>query len=151
MIFFIVNSVFLIQLYIFSVLGASSTYTDDCSAGYHCISGSWVPNPTDGVKGMLCPVGKYCPAGTETPVDCPAGTFNNRTGLEKDSDCTPCTPGKYCEGGGLRRPTGDCDEKYYCTLGAKYAKPLLPSTGGNCTKGHYCPAGSKDPIPCPVS
>lgn len=35
--------------------------------------------------------------GTEFP--CPAGTYNNRTGLERKEDCVPCITGHYCPQG----------------------------------------------------
>ena len=39
--------------------GASPTYTGDCDAGHHCIIGSFVANPIDGVRGRLCPEGGF--------------------------------------------------------------------------------------------
>ena len=35
--------------------------------------------------------------GNEFP--CPAGTYNNKTGLERVEDCVPCTTGHYCPQG----------------------------------------------------
>lgn len=130
--------------------GSSSTWTGNCNPGYYCISGSWTSTPTDGLLGHLCPEGSYCPEGTPTPVNCPAGTFNNRTGLATKAECSPCAPGMYCLKDGLTYPTGFCDERYFCERGAIYAKPLDTTTGGNCTVGHYCPVGTKNPIPCEV-
>lgn len=132
-------------------LGSLHTWTGNCSAGYHCISGSWTPAPTDGISGRVCPEGTYCPEGIPTPVKCPAGTFNNFTGLKTEGECTRCAPGMYCLNDGLVYPTGLCDERYFCELGAIYAKPLDTSTGGNCSVGHYCPVGTKLPLPCQVT
>ena len=39
---------------------------------------------------------------------CPIGTYNNRTGLQSDNQCTPCTAGYYCPSEGLDR--GDLTE-----------------------------------------
>ena len=88
--------------------------------------------------------------GTATPTNCPQGTFNNNTGLKAQNECKQCAPGMYCLSDGLTYPTGECDERYFCGLGARYAKPLDTLTGGNCTKGHYCPVGTYKPVPCPV-
>lgn len=48
-----------------------------------CYSGSSVPDP-DGVtntsSGGPCPPGHFCPAGTNIPLPCPAGTFSDRYG-----------------------------------------------------------------------
>lgn len=63
-----------------SNLGSAPSWTGDCEAGYLCISGSSFAAPVDGVKGMKCPVGSYCPSGTPVPIACPPGTFNNQTG-----------------------------------------------------------------------
>ena len=44
---------------------------------------------------LLLPTGTK--RGTEYP--CPAGTYNNRTGLERDRDCVACITGHYCPQG----------------------------------------------------
>ena len=71
-----------------------SVETAPCAMGYFCTRGASQPNPTDGVTGDVCPMGKYCPVGTHVPFDCPAGTFSNVTGNQDVGDCEPCTPGK---------------------------------------------------------
>ena len=50
----------------------------------------------------ICPAGSYCPEGTRHEAEylCPAGTFSNSTGLYNYTQCTPCTPGMYCQGEG---------------------------------------------------
>lgn len=52
-----------------------------CSAGYICLTGSDVPNPTDGVKGYICPVGHYCTEGAVTETPCDRGTYAPSQGL----------------------------------------------------------------------
>ncbi|OAF67357.1 hypothetical protein A3Q56_04909, partial [Intoshia linei] len=47
------------------VLG-STTATKKCYAGYFCLSGSNIPNPTDTVMGGICGLGKYCPIGSSS-------------------------------------------------------------------------------------
>ena len=52
-----------------------------CEAGYFCLSGSSSPTPTDGVTGDICPVGTYCPEGSNKTYDCPPGTYNPTQGI----------------------------------------------------------------------
>lgn len=75
--------------------------------------------------GGPCWVGYYCPAGTETPILCPPGSFSNETGL---AECHGCPAG------------------YYCPLGADTYE-IYP-----CPQGHYCPdrTTQSDEFPCPA-
>ncbi|KAH3841624.1 hypothetical protein DPMN_115097 [Dreissena polymorpha] len=116
-----------------------------CYGGYYCMSGAQVPDPTDGTTGGLCPVGHYCPNGTETAQECLAGTYQNGTGKTKAGDCEPCTPGYYCSSSGLAQPTGKCAAGYYCPAGQTNMQP----SNYSCTPGHYCPEGSGAEIECP--
>ena len=55
-----------------------------CDAGYYCRSGSDSATPAYGItKGDagICPAGYYCGLQTAEPEPCPAGTFNNATGI----------------------------------------------------------------------
>jgi hypothetical protein len=54
--------------YYCDVLGIDDTVilTKTCAAGYVCLSGAIIPNPTDGTTGYMCTPGNYCPAGTTT-------------------------------------------------------------------------------------
>ena len=63
----------------------------------------------------------------------------------------PCPAGKYCQTPGLDNYTGECQEGYYCTLGASQANPTDGSTGDRCPAGYYCPAGSSVPIACSMA
>jgi hypothetical protein len=50
-----------------------------------------------------CPAGRYCPAGTSTPVVCPAGTYSSE--LRRTEVCTAyCWQGFYCPDPGKRVP-----------------------------------------------
>lgn len=63
--------------------------------------------------------------GTEFP--CPAGTYNNRTGLERKEDCVPCTTGHYCPQGTTNPrecPRGTFND----VLSAKVHNTLLTKT-----------------------
>lgn len=73
-----------------------------CWPGYYCPIGSSLANE------IPCPEGKYCEEGSFNPVFCPNGTFRNQTEGKNVSDCWLCTGGMYCEGNGLKVPTGNC-------------------------------------------
>ena len=90
-----------------------------CDAGYYCLGGSLVPNPTDGVKGGKCTPGNYCPRGSTNQVPCAAGTYETRAGSP------------LCQ---------DCPKGFYCTLGS--SNPI------ECVNG-YCPKKSAAPSLCP--
>ncbi|EDO40914.1 predicted protein, partial [Nematostella vectensis] len=116
----------------------------NCSAGFYCISGAKVPNPTDGVTGNVCPAGSYCPSKSQMHTPCPPGTFSNSTQNTALSDCNDCTEGYYCEGGGNTRVTAPCCEGSYCPPRQSVCKP----NEYNCTLGHKCPLGSPEPVRC---
>ncbi len=115
-----------------------SAPTDTCSPGYYCLTGSKVPNPTDGIVGAICSSGNYCPDGL-TMVQCPIGTYNEKTGAESADDCLQCVAGKLCLTAGLSYPTAACTAGMYC-----------PGEGVElqCPIGYMCPAGVNDPILC---
>lgn len=131
----------------------ATTLAGKCNAGYYCTSGSNTPTPdvnNTGVAGP-CPTGHYCPQQTTTPQPCPLGTFNNVTKLTLQSQCTPCSYGKYCGSTGLTEPTGDCWAGFYCLQGAQSPNnPVVDSTGGPCPIGSYCPNGTSYPLGCPA-
>ena len=117
------------------------TGAEDSDACAPCIAGFYCPIDAEDDPD-LCPAGSYCTPGLVNPIDCPAGTFSNQTGLILEAQCTPCTAGMYCATPGLKEPTDDCDPGYYCT-----GKAVDPQQN-DCPAGAYCPAGSYDPIPC---
>jgi hypothetical protein len=116
-------------------------------------------------------VGYYCPAGTDNPIPCPAGSYNNVTGK---STCSSCPAGFYCDG---TRPTmyQSCPAGRYCPAGTGITVPRCPVgtyssntrltsasdctsclagkfcnapgltfPNGTCAAGFYCPTGSMD-------
>lgn len=98
--------------------------TGDCEAGYMCVGSSPTPTPVVvNVYGYPCPMGNYCPAGTQAPIACPTGKFRTLPGGRQESDCTDCPPGYYCVAGN--------------------SEPI------KCPSGAYCPAGISEPIKCP--
>eukprot|EP01135_Chromosphaera_perkinsii_P005913 Nk52_evm8s371 gene=Nk52_evmTU8s371 len=122
--------------------------TGDCAAGFFCGGGSMESNPTGKSYGDVCPAGKYCIAGTSTPVNCPSGTFSLSTGLKDVTECSACTAGKFCAGSGLTSVSGNCKAGFFCTSKATTDSPTDGTTGNKCPAGHYCPTGSSAPVPC---
>ena len=88
--------------------GSSARIPASCDEGTFLRSGVAFRNQDDC---ETCPVAKWCPGGRTPPkpcsagtfanvvglaqcVDCPAGTFQSKSG---ETVCDPCTPGSYCE------------------------------------------------------
>lgn len=69
------------------------TFSADCSAGYYCTGGSWIPDPIDNSTGNICPMHHICVAGNDVPQLCQIGYYANNTGL---STCTLCIAGYLC-------------------------------------------------------
>ncbi|XP_071958404.1 uncharacterized protein [Antedon mediterranea] len=115
--------------------------TDDCIAGFYCPRGQNRPDP----PGFTCPVGYYCLQGSGWPSACPNGTFSNTTQNTEELNCEACTPGKYCAGEHLSKPSSDCMEGYYCPGGQSERAP----SEYICPKGFACPEGSSTPQLCP--
>ena len=115
--------------------------TGDCAAGYFCTAGSYSATPTDGIRGDICGSGTYCPAGTNSSILCPAGTYSNQEGNDELSDCIDCPNGYYCPFEGMSVTTELCPEGFYCPQGT--SEPTL-----ECTAGHYCPEGSDTELEC---
>ncbi|XP_069750647.1 neurogenic locus notch homolog protein 4-like [Narcine bancroftii] len=124
--------------------------TGSCWKGFYCFGGATSPNPIDGITGDICPVGRYCEAGSSTGVDCPLGYYSNKTGLTSPSDCTVCDPGLYCNQPGNSSPQGPCAAGHYCKLGAQTPNPTNGVEGFLCPAGYYCTSGTTSPAPCPV-
>lgn len=82
---------------------------------------------------------------------CETGTFNPLTGMDSDSACLPCLPGKACTEKGLGKPNMNCKKGYYCTAGARIEEPqdLWSDGGAACEAGYVCPEGSITARPCP--
>jgi len=102
---------------------------DSC---YECPRGFYCPQ-SDTSYAIVCPAGSYCPTRSFEPKKCPVGTFSGALGLMLETDCQPCTEGKYCDELGLTAPKGKCQAGYYCKLGAIKSTPDVSSQGGKCT------------------
>ena len=134
-----------------------ATRAEDCStctAGKYCEAGTTTP--------VACPAGHYCPAGTKTPNEfpCPDGTYRTATGGVVSGDCINCAPGSYCPSGSAALTS--CPPGYFCptTTGELTNNNLMAigyyslggastSTANNCPAGAYCPIGTAYPILCP--
>ena len=104
-------------------IGEGATDSSDCITcppGFVCREG------TDDFTKYPCPQGNYCPAGTSSPTQCAAGTYNPNTGGMSIASCRTCPAGYYC--------------------------PIESTTYIICPVGHYCPSGttSKTQFPCPA-
>ena len=115
-----------------------------CPAGFFCRRSASSTAPSQGEDADRCPLGFYCPEGTQEPRACPAGTLSNSLGLVNASQCTPCPAGVYCLTAGERNYTGSCAPGYYCPPGSSLARQVI------CPVGRYCPRMSPNPIPCPA-
>ncbi|CUE73353.1 membrane-associated protein, putative [Bodo saltans] len=125
-------------------VGMSELFALQCSPGYFCAGGSFTPKPTDGVTGYRCPIGRYCPLGAVTPLECPRGSYNPLVGGTNISACAKCPSGRACTQDGLTAYDATCSAGYYCP-GAN-PSPSMPQY--LCPVGYYCPAGVGAPIPC---
>lgn len=97
-----------------------------CSAGYICLTGSDVPNPTDGVIGYACPAGFYCLEGNVQETPCSRGHYQPQTGQDA---CLECEPGTSCPDLGMNQ-TLPCPAGFYCL-------------NGTVDDGEPCPTGIK--------
>ena len=128
---------------------ALDTPTGPCSDGYYCLGGASFATPLGNVTGDICPQGSFCVNASTFPIECPAGTYNDRHG---QSSCSSCPAGYYCLAGstgfnssacpaGSYCPQGTGDpHKYLCPIGsfgnATYLKSL--SECSPCLAGSYC-------------
>lgn len=111
---------------------AGQTYCNPCAAGFYCQSA------LSGAED--CPAGYYCPEGTtyDTEFPCPVGTFSAATKLKSATECTPCSPGSFCETEGQTNTTGLCDAGYYCGGGSATANPFVEGSFSISYSGETC-------------
>lgn len=68
---------------------------------YHCVRAmaSRYFCPTETETPFDCPRGSFCPPGTlrGDQFKCPVGTFGNRTNLADTTECSACTAGPSCQ------------------------------------------------------
>ena len=66
--------------------------------------------------GGVCPLGHHCPAASEYPQPCDAGSYADQIGMW---NCTVCPPGYYCLANAsdflsTPCPTGKKTNSFYC-------------------------------------
>jgi len=135
-------------------LGAISSATcQQCPAGSYCTTPATI---------ATCPVGFYCPAGTQNPIGCAIGTYSSGSGASAVSTCTPCTPGTTSNVGADSCMNISSPPGFYWPPSSQSIIPcpagtyLSNSYGGQtitdclqCTAGSYCPRpASVTPTPC---
>lgn len=107
---------------------------DPCPEGFYCFPLELARNESIGYR--VCPRGYYCPQGTGLDWrSCPAGTYSDRLGLYKESQCQDCDAGKFCDGRNLTSPTDFCAAGYFCTIGkclkykyGSFSNDVMPAT-----------------------
>jgi hypothetical protein len=113
-----------------------------------CYEGATSSNPTDGIKGDICPIGSYCTAGSAKSIGCADGKKTTSTG---SSTCTNCAAGKYC----VSSTEYACPVRRYCVAGSvrgelceagRYNTDSTGLTSNNactlCPKRVYCIDGT---------
>ncbi|XP_075892173.1 uncharacterized protein LOC142895201 [Nelusetta ayraudi] len=131
-----------------------------CAAGFLCVTGASVPNPTDNRTGSLCPPGTFCQRGSKAG-DCLAGFYCNWGSSRADETlcpagffCLRATPVPLpCPAGTFSTKAGNthqdnctsCTPGYYCKAEGTVQPALCPA-------GHYCPPGRTLgwELPCPT-
>lgn len=97
---------------------------------------------------LECPAGKYCPAGSVSPVSCPAGTYNLLPQAESADRCETCPAGYVCTAGTADYSQWPCPIGYFCPEGSAMASPCAPGTYGVTSKAtlaeecQQCPPGT---------
>lgn len=152
------------------VLGTNLTSpSGPCMDGYYCVSGVDRANPlmlnssqcptgtVHPIIGHQCPTGHYCPLGTDYPIGCPAGSYQD---LTNQNYCKECPLGHYCYANTSDYTPNICPGGYYCEVNTTdpYQFPCPPGTFNNltqqhsisacipCTAGMYCQGhGNSDP------
>ncbi|KAL0230075.1 hypothetical protein PCE1_003639 [Barthelona sp. PCE] len=156
---------------------AGGDIVGNCTAGYICNGGSNTSIPDGSLSmGSPCPMGYYCPAGTDIPITCPILTWTLTNGASQVSECVICTAGQVCNGSA----PFDCPRGSYCphnelpkvcpitTYNPDYNMSSLGDcitcpagyicnetmtddyTTYSCPIGFYCEAGSFEPVACPT-
>ena len=115
-----------------------------CDPGYLCYEGSDSAAPVDGIKGIICPIGGYCPIGSLEATPCPMGTYSNAKGAVNAADCIDCDPGFYCSEINGGNKTGQCWGGYYCP--GRSHTPMQNET----EPGYFSKNGSRTQDPCPI-
>ena len=148
--------------FLFKFVGVNlTTPTGPCMDGYYCSSGVDRADPlmlndtqcptgtVHPIVGHTCWAGHYCPEGSDYPIGCPAGSYQD---LTNQNHCKSCPVGHYCYANTSDYTPNICPGGYYCELNTTdpYQSPCPPGTFNNlttqqsisscesCTPGMYC-------------
>ena len=146
---------------------ASSSSNVDCVAGQYCESNAATGTTLWGTSTKQCPAGNYCPARSTAPIPCtdpahPNIAFYCPPGTRTLNQCpagyscsgntiaTPCTPGHYCPWGSLQELSCPANTFYKPVsltgaLAILQAPSLAQLASTVATQGQLCtscPAGS---------
>ena len=117
------------------------------------------------LRDHYCTEGYYCPEGTTSRMECPAGTYNRLRGRKTILDCQKTEPGYYTSLPAQNAVTGNCATGYYCPEGSTsstqipcpigtfrgFDRGAAPTDCAICTSGAYCPTtGMTTPLACPA-
>lgn len=134
----------------FCSANALAAVSGSCSAGFACLGGATVSQPTSAAQGgMVCPVGTFCPTGSASPQPCLAGTYND---VPQQSACSPCPASYFCLGNATSGTAHPCLMGYFCpqgtSFGTQFACPVgtfsnltalsFSSSCTTCPSGSYC-------------
>ena len=121
----------------------------------------------------MCPEGRYCIGSSgdgdidgrileKQPKPCPDGTYNNKTGIKNQTECSKCLGGFFCTADSIN-PTGLILPGFFSQGGASSEQPVAGSCKlkidgtevwsfdcGPCTPGHYCVGGKSFMEKCPI-
>lgn len=153
--------------------GTSSAICVACAAGYLCTE-----TGVGFYERFPCSPGYYCPVGSTTTVQCPAGRWSPVHNAGSSSGCRSCPSGSYCtEGSNSYMPcsrgrwcpqestseSNYCPDGYFCdhnttaleSCPAGFFCPAYNTTmteypPWRCSQGTYCPLQSALPTNCPV-
>jgi len=108
-----------------------------------------------------CDQGGYCEAGAANTVPCPAGKYNNLTGVVDETGCKDCPAGTSCPAGTKSPdpcPPGSHTDESLPTLAekrvckkceaGKYQDKPGATTCKECETGGYCLEGAASVLPC---
>ncbi|KAF8822661.1 GCC2 and GCC3 domain-containing protein, partial [Cardiosporidium cionae] len=158
-----------------------STYATFCKLGHFCeyssraINEKYVEFPASpGFKAdflssnlsvsVACPVGSFCPIGTDIEWLCPPGTKYS-SAMSHPNKCVPCTAGASCPSFGLSNES-PCEEGYFCPKNSRWSKEFPCHSGTyaistalqSSNECMLCPAGNQcdiaaikagaQPFPC---
>jgi hypothetical protein len=148
--------------------GPSTGAIGDASPPLPCPAGRYAAGRTglsSAAECVACPAGSYCVQGSDWPVPCPPGTFNENALGASLGSCSPCTFGSACSLAGLTTPSSTCSAGHYCPSGTVFSfdNPCLAGTYSDvlfltlpqqcfaCPEGFYCPTGTGGPLNLPIA